>query len=209
MKRGQYVRLIEYELTTGLKAPDLYTLSLISTPVLTMEGWLTEHIVLGGRIHLTARYRQGQIVCRLPVHTCRFPSPLNDARRAALPFWCVRHVRARPKVVFFGNCWKISRRKCCTPDRRAGLSGDFGVINSGRFPSAAQGPVAGFTEGMISSIPLMWANSTFASAWEIFFNFGVSRLTEAQRTPILQGPSFPGGLQFPGWPCRTSHCDPG
>src|SRR5258708_774543 len=62
MKRGDYVRLTVYQIPMGLHAPSLSVLVLISDQVSLMEGWLTGNVLIGGKIHLAARIKEGESV---------------------------------------------------------------------------------------------------------------------------------------------------
>jgi hypothetical protein len=44
MKRGQYVRISAFMLTSIRNTPDLYTLALMSIPIWVAEGWLLVHV---------------------------------------------------------------------------------------------------------------------------------------------------------------------
>jgi hypothetical protein len=62
MKRGDYVRLTVYLIPPGLQAPSLSVLVLISDQVSLMEGWLSASVLVGGKIHLAARIKEGESV---------------------------------------------------------------------------------------------------------------------------------------------------
>lgn len=59
-KRGDFVRVIAFWLPSKL-SEDLPALALLSTPSGTLEGWLLEPIVVGGRISLDVRYWHAQL----------------------------------------------------------------------------------------------------------------------------------------------------
>ena len=62
MKRGDYVRMTVYLIPPGLQAPSLSVLVLISDQVSLMEGWLTAPVLVGAKIHLAARIKEGERV---------------------------------------------------------------------------------------------------------------------------------------------------
>jgi len=59
-QRGHFVRVSVFWLPNTL-SEDLPTLALLSTPSGSLEGWLREEIVAGGRISLDVRYWHGQL----------------------------------------------------------------------------------------------------------------------------------------------------
>ncbi len=59
-QRGHFVRVSVFWLPNTL-SEDLPALALLSTPSGTLEGWLLEPIVVGGRISLDVRYWHGQL----------------------------------------------------------------------------------------------------------------------------------------------------
>ena len=59
-ERGHFVRVSVFWLPNTL-SEDLPALALLSTPSGTLEGWLLEPIVVGGRISLDVRYWHGQL----------------------------------------------------------------------------------------------------------------------------------------------------
>ena len=61
MKRGEYIRLKVSVAPWGLHAP-ISVLTIISDQVAVMEGWLTSHVQIGGRIHLIARIKDDVLV---------------------------------------------------------------------------------------------------------------------------------------------------
>jgi hypothetical protein len=62
MRSGDYVRLTVYLIPSGLQAPSLSVLVLISDQVSLMEGWLRANVLVGGKIHLAARIKEGEKV---------------------------------------------------------------------------------------------------------------------------------------------------
>jgi hypothetical protein len=61
MRRGDWVRLTVYMVTTNVRARDLRTLARKSSVLSVMEGWLLCHITLGGRIDLVVRVKGGEL----------------------------------------------------------------------------------------------------------------------------------------------------
>jgi hypothetical protein len=59
-KRGDFVRVSAFWLPSTL-SEDLPALALLSTPSGTLEGWLLEPLVVGGRISLDVRYWHSQL----------------------------------------------------------------------------------------------------------------------------------------------------
>ena len=62
MKRGDFIRLTVYRTPSGLRAPNLSILVLISEKVTVIEGWLTGHIQVGSEIRLAARVKDQELV---------------------------------------------------------------------------------------------------------------------------------------------------
>jgi hypothetical protein len=63
MNRGQYLRLTSYIVPFPCPysfANDLATVAILSTVLWCMEGWLRNSLLVGGRIDLAARVREGQ-----------------------------------------------------------------------------------------------------------------------------------------------------
>jgi len=59
-KRGDFVRVSVFWLPDA-RSEDLPSLALLSTPSGTLEGWLLEPLVVGGRISLDVRYWHSQL----------------------------------------------------------------------------------------------------------------------------------------------------
>jgi hypothetical protein len=60
MKRGEYIRLSVHRIPDGLHAPSISVLQMVSDLSSILEGWLTEHVVAGSRLHLAARIQNGK-----------------------------------------------------------------------------------------------------------------------------------------------------
>ena len=63
MRRGQYVRVTAYLVPFPLPftlTTDLETVAIISTTLWLMEGWLRNNLLIGSKIYLSARIREGR-----------------------------------------------------------------------------------------------------------------------------------------------------
>ena len=63
MRRGQYVRVTAYLVPFPLPfniTTDLETVAILSTTLWLMEGWLRNNLLIGSKIYLSARIREGR-----------------------------------------------------------------------------------------------------------------------------------------------------
>src|ERR1700722_11933478 len=63
MRRGQYVRVTAYLVPFPLSfsfTTDLETVSILSSTLWLMEGWLRGNVLIGSKIFLSARLREGR-----------------------------------------------------------------------------------------------------------------------------------------------------
>jgi hypothetical protein len=63
MRRGQYVRVTAYLVPFPLpftSTTDLETVALLSSTLWLMEGWLRNNLLIGSKIYLSARIREGR-----------------------------------------------------------------------------------------------------------------------------------------------------
>jgi len=63
MRRGQYVRVTAYLVPFPLpftSTTDLETVALLSSTLWLMEGWLRNNLLIGSKMYLSARIREGR-----------------------------------------------------------------------------------------------------------------------------------------------------